>query len=248
MRLAVVPQLTPVEISKAWSPIVEVLAQVGIACELVVHASIEEFESEFMLGKADIVYLNPYHMVMARRAHRYEPLLRDKRPLQGVLVVKSEGPIKTIDQLKGQRISFPGPNALAASLYVRAVLERQYHLKYETHYAFTHRNAVRQVLAGDSAAAGIVKNTLEGEPLEIRQALRVIYSTPEVPPHPIATHPRLDSVLRQKISDLLLAMAVDPLRKPMMQAILMPDPLRARFEQDYAPLEQLKLEAFVKRD
>ncbi|MFZ2739716.1 MAG: phosphate/phosphite/phosphonate ABC transporter substrate-binding protein [Burkholderiaceae bacterium] len=248
LRLAVVPQLTPVELSKAWSPIVQALAQIGIACELTVHPSIEEFETEFMQGKADIVYLNPYHMVMAKRAHRYEPLVRDKRPLQGVLLVKNEGPIKTIEQLKGQRISFPAPNAFAASLYVRAILERQYRLTYEPHYAFTHRNAVRQVLAGDSAAAGIVKTTFEGEPPEVRQALRVIYSTPEVPPHPIAVHPRISADVRKKISDLLLDMAKDPVRKPLMQGILMPDPLRARYEQDYEPLEQLKIESFVKKD
>ncbi len=108
LRLAVVPQLTPIEMSRYWSPVVDALGQRGIPCELVVYPSIAAFEAEFLSGKADLVFLNPYHMVMAHRAHKYEPLLHDARALEGVLLVSADGPVQQIEQLKGQRISFPG--------------------------------------------------------------------------------------------------------------------------------------------
>jgi phosphonate transport system substrate-binding protein len=244
-RLAVVPQLTAVEMTRNWTPIVNALAQQGIDVELVVYPSISKFEPEFLQGTADFVFLNPYHMVMAKRAQRYEPLLRDARPLEGVLVVKADGPVKAMEQLKDHRLSFPAPNAFAASLYIRSVLERQYRLPYDAHYAGTHRNAIRQVLAGDSAAAGLVRTTLEQEPPEVRQAVRVIYTTPPLSPHPLAAHPRVPMSVRNQVSQALLALAANPETKALMGAVQMPSPQVASYAKDYAPLEQLKIEKFV---
>jgi phosphonate transport system substrate-binding protein len=244
-RLAVVPQLTPLEMSRFWSPIVQALGTAGVHCELVVYPSIATFEPEFLKGTADLVFLNPYHMVMAKRAHRYEPLLHDTRPLEGVLVVKNDGPVKKIEQLKDHRISFPAPNAFAASLYIRSVLEREHHLNFETHYALNHRNAIRQILTGDSAAAGVVRTTLEKESPEIQQSLRILYTTPALSPHPIAAHPRVPIAVRKAVVDVLLALAQNPDTKPLMAGIQMPNPVLANYAVDYAPLERLKIEKYV---
>jgi phosphonate transport system substrate-binding protein len=244
-RLAVVPQLTPLEMSRFWSSIVQALGAAGVQCELVVYPSIAEFEPEFLTGKADFVFLNPYHMVMAKRAHRYEPLLHDTRPLEGVLVVKNDGPVKKIEQLKDHRISFPAPNAFAASLYIRSVLEREHHLAYETRYALNHRNAIRQILTGDSSAAGVVKTTLEKESPEIQQSLRVLYTTPALSPHPLAAHPRVPLAVRKAVVDALLALAQNPETKPLMAGIQMPNPVPAIYATDYAPLERFRIEKFV---
>jgi phosphonate transport system substrate-binding protein len=244
-RLAVVPQLTAVEMTRNWSPVVQALKEAGVACELVVSPSIAQFEPEFLKGTADIVFLNPYHMVMARKAQRYEPLLHDTRALEGVLVVKNNGPVKSIEQLNDHRISFPAPNAFAASLYIRSVLERTYKLQFEPHYAQNHRNAIRQVLVGDSAAAGVVRTTLEKEPADIQAQLRVIYSTPTLSPHPIAVHPRVPTATRKLLVDTLLGLAGNTNTKALMAAIQMPDPITTSYAQDYAPLERLKIEKYV---
>jgi phosphonate transport system substrate-binding protein len=245
LRLAVVPQLTPVEMTRAWSPIVQALGQAGVVCELIVYPTIASFETDFLKGRADLIFLNPYHMVMAKRAHKYEPLLHDTRPLEGVLIVKRDGPVNSIEQLKGHRISFPAPNAFAASLFIRSILERQHHLQFDAHYAGTHRNAVRQVLSGDAAAAGVVKTTLEKEPLDVQQAVRVIYTTPPLAPHPLAVHPRVPMAVRQTIMEVMQGLARDLETKPLMAAIQMPNPVNANYVAEYAPLERLKIEKYV---
>lgn len=244
LRLAVVPQLTPVEMYRNWQPMVEALARQGLNCDLVIHPSIAAFEREFEQGSADLVYLNPYHMVMAHRAHRYQPLLRDRRPLEGLLLVPRDGPTRTLADLRGQRISFPAPNALGASLYIRAVLARQ-GVPFEAHYAGNHRNAVRQVLAGDSAAAGLVRSTYELESAPVRQALRVLYATPAIASHPLAAHPRVPADMRTTLATTLQALARDPRTHALMQALQMPEPGAADYEADYAPLDRLGLEKFV---
>ena len=245
LRLAVVPQLTPIEMSRYWSPVVDALGQSGIPCELVVYPSIAAFEAEFLSGKADLVFLNPYHMVMAYRAHRYEPLLHDARALEGVLLVSADGPVQQIEQLKGQRISFPAPNAFAASLYIRSVLDTQHHLPFEAHYAQNHRNAIRQVLLGDSQAAGVVKTTFEKEPPEVQQKLRAIYTTPPLAPHPLAAHPRVSRPVRAAITEVLLGLAAAPQTQAIMAGIQMPSPILTSYAKDYAPLERLKVDKYV---
>lgn len=243
-RLAVVPQLTPVEMYGNWQPLVDALVRAGIPCELVIHPTIALFEREFLGGHADLVYLNPYHMVMARNAHGYIPLLRDQRALEGLLLVAQDAPARSLKDLHGSRISFPAPNALGASLYIRAVLAEE-NIPYQPHYAGNHRNAIRQVLAGDSAAAGLVRATYELEPPEVRQALRVVYTTPAIAPHPIAVHPRVPPALRKQLIDALLALARDSHQQGLLQAIQMPGPVVADYQRDYAPLGRLGLERFV---
>lgn len=245
LRLAVVPQLTPLEMTRFWTPIVDALDRNGIPCELVVYPSIAAFEPEFLKGRADLVFLNPYHMVMAYKAHRYVPLLHDARALEGVLVVKQESLVVRMEQLRTHRISFPAPNAFAASLYMRAVLDRQFKLPFETHYAGTHRNAIRQVLAGDSAAAGIVKTTFEKEPPDVQKSLRILYTTPALPPHPLAVHPRVPPAIRDSLVGVLQGLAANPETQALMAAIQMPAPALANYKRDYAPLEKLGVGQYV---
>ena len=244
LRLAVVPQLTPVEMYRNWQPLVEALEKAGLPCELIIHPSIAVFEREFEQGMADVVFLNPYHMVMAHRTHGYQPLLRDQRPLEGLLLVLRDAPVQRTEELRGQRISFPAPNALGASLYIRAMLDRK-GVGFDAHYAANHRNAIRQVLTGDSAAAGVVRATYEMEPPEVTQALRVLYATPAIAPHPLAVHPRVPAAVRQALTRTLLALAREPQHQPMMAAIQMPQPITADYTRDYAPLSHLGLEKFV---
>lgn len=244
-RLAVVPQLTPVEIMRYWTPIVDVLGKNGIPCELVVYPSIAAFEPEFLKGRADLVFLNPYHMVMAYKLHGYVPLLHDARPLEGVLVVKHDGPVRRLEQLKDHRISFPAPNAFAASLYIRSVLDRQYRLPFDTHFAGNHRNAIRQVLAGDSAAAGVVKTTLEQEPQDVQNNLRVLYTTPVLTPHALAAHPRVPLAVRNGVVETLLDTLSSPDTKAALAVTQMPHPVRANYRRDYAALERMNIEKYV---
>lgn len=245
LRLAVVPQLTALEMSRFWTPVVEALGRTGMDCELVVYPSIASFEKEFLKGTADLAFLNPYHMVMAHKAHGYIPLLRNTRPLEGVLLVRADSPIQRIEQLKNQRISFPAPNAFAASLYIRSVLDKQYRLNIDAHYAQNHSNAIRQVLSGDSQAAGVVKTTLEKESPEVLKELRVIYTTPALPPHPIAAHPRVPQKIRTALVESLKGLAFNPDTQAIMAGIQMPKPIPADYRQDYAFLEKLSIEKYV---
>jgi hypothetical protein len=76
--------------------------------------------------------------------------------------------------LDGQRIAYPIPNAFGASLYVRALLEREHQVKKKADYG-TPTNAYRHVITDQAMAAGGVMATLSSEPPAIGSQLRVLY-------------------------------------------------------------------------
>jgi phosphonate transport system substrate-binding protein len=246
--VAVVPQFPAVEIHRTWSPLLERLgAETGLAFTLQQFASIPEFERAFLAGKPDLVFLNPYHMVMAAGAQRYTPLVRDgAKLLSGILVVRSDSAVKSLADLQDQTVAFPAPNAFGASLYLRALLTEA-SVKFRPDYVKTHTNAYRHVLAGEVAAAGGVRATLDRESPDVQGRLRVLYETPAVPAHPLAAHPRVPSAAQLAVREAMIRIAASDEGKALLRGIQMPAPVISRYEADYAPLKRLGLDRFVVR-
>lgn len=212
---AVVPQFTSFEVHRDWTPVLQHLSEkTGVVLELDLYNDIGSFEKAFLKAKPDFVYMNPYHLVIAREAHPYIPLVRDdSEKLKGILVVRKDSPIRTIDELRGRRIAFPSPNAFSSSLYMRSLLTEKEGLNYIPVYAGTHSNAYRHTLLGITEANGAVVRTLEKQPASVQAALRILYETPAVPSRPVAVHARVPASIYGKIRDELIAMGETEARR-----------------------------------
>lgn len=247
LQLLVVPQFPATEIHATWSQLLEGLKKEGLPrIELIFSKDINEFEEQFKAGRADIIYCNPYHMVMAKKAQGYTPLIRDSKPLTGILVAEtgsSTDEVQSLSDLNGKTLLFPSPNAFGASLYMRALLKREKGLDFVTKYVKTHPNVIRGVVRGEGTAGGMVNATLASESAELQSRVKVIYETPPVPPHPIAAHPRVPAATQEAVAAGVLAYI--KANKQVGANIQMPNPVRADYAKDYKPLEKLGLEAFV---
>ena len=247
LRLLVVPQFPATEIHATWSKLLDGLKKDGLPeIELVFAKDITEFESQFKAGQAELIYCNPYHMVMAKKAQGYTPLIRDSKPLTGILVAttgSAHDGIKELSELNGKTLLFPSPNAFGASLYMRALLKREKGLNFVTRYVKTHPNVIRGVVRNEGQAGGMISATLLAEDPALREKVKVIYETPPTAPHPIAAHPRVDAVMREAISQALL----NYLKQHNAEGadIQIANPILAVYNRDYQPLELLGLEEFV---
>lgn len=240
-----VPQFTPPQVFKEWQPVLNYLAaDTGIEFELRTYDSIPQFEEAFSKGEVDFAYMNPYHAVMAKKAQGYVPLVRDSEELKGVLLARRDGPA-TVEELQGKVIGFPAPNAFGASLYMRALLIEQKHLKFDSRWLQTHSNVYRHVIAEEVAAGGSVMRALESEPPRVQEALKVIFETPGAAPHPLVAHPHVPAADREKVLKSLLAMLNSDNGRAMLKTIRMPGLIKADYARDYLPLEQLRLEKYV---
>ncbi len=247
LSVAIVPQFSAVELQKAWTPLLEKVQTVtGIELRMLTYASIPRFERDFLEGVPDLVFMNPYHAVMAWRAKKYVPLVRDgEKPLTGILVCAQGDGVRTVGDLQGKRIAFPAPNAFGASLYMRALLTEVHHLRFEAAYVKTHTNAYRHVLTGEAQGAGGIRATFEREPAQVRDLLTIMFETPAVAAHPLAAHPRVAASQRQALQDAFLSEASTPEGLALLKPTTLARPVAADYGRDYAPLERLNLARYA---
>ena len=242
----VVPQFPAAKIYTTWSPLLQRIGQdAGLCFELRVSASIPEFEQRFLKGESDFTFLNPYHAVLAYQKKKYQPLLADTQDLlTGILVIRSDNPIKNLNDLKGKNVLFPAPNSFAASLLIRAELAKQ---KIDVNPVFvkTHSNVYRSVINKDALAGGGVNNTLDNEAPEVRQQLRVLYETPAYTPHPIATHPSVTSEVRERFLKAMVKLSQNEEGQKLLDGINLNKPQAVSYAKHYKVLESLQLEKFL---
>ncbi len=245
----VVPQFEQRKLFSTWKPILDELNRsTGLMFVLSGSPKIPVFEKRFIRGEFDFAYMNPYHVLKAHASQGYIPLVRDgENPLHGILVVSKNSPIKTITELKGATIAFPSPNALGASLLMRADLQRLHGITVIPRYVQTHSSVYLHVLQNLTAAGGGVARTLDTQPLAVKDGLKIIYTTRPMAPHPIVAHPRVAEGHRKQVQQALLNMAKTPSGQALLAKIPLRAPLTATMN-DYRLMGGWGLEAFYEDD
>jgi phosphonate transport system substrate-binding protein len=244
---AVVPQYTPLTVHRRWYPLLEELSkQAGITYQLRIYDNFNEFIKDLKQGRPDFAYLAPYHLVLARRAQGYIPLIRDSSTnLQGLVVVPKNSPYRNIRELDGKQIDFPSPNAFAASLYLRAYLQEHEKISFTPRYLGNHDNVYRHVASGFSEAGGGVNTTLSRQPAGLQARLRVLFKMPVVASHPVAAHPRVPEHVRKQFVKLITTRVTNGKMQGYLDRVQLNKPVMADYNKDYAPLESLKLERYL---
>lgn len=243
--VGVVPQFEARRIAEIWQPLLdEISQQSGIKLQLKASSSIPVFEKQLAAGEFDFAYMNPYHAVVAYDQQGYIPLLRDTgRSLFGVIVVRKDSPIQTVNELNGETVAFPSPNALGAALLPRAEFDRKFNIKINELYVKSHSSVYLNVLLGKAAAGGGVQKTLAQQPEKIRNQLRVLYKTTEVPAHPITVHPRIDRAIQDKVKAAFITLGNSDKGRNLLKNIPMKRIGKTSIE-DYAPLKGMGLEEY----
>jgi len=241
----VVPQFEARKLYRIWKPILNILEQkTGHHFNLIGTESIPEFEHQFMQGRYDFAYMNPWHSLIAFEQQGYLPLVHDgKRKLQGILVVRQDSKITELSQLQGKTVAFPAPNTLEASLLTRAELTTLHHLTVHPRYVGTHSSAYLNVALNQAAAAGGVSRTLQQQPPILRNLLKILYKTRVIPPHPVSAHPRVPEQVRIQVTQAFLAMANNSEQQKLLTQIPMQHPVIASVS-DYQVLKKLGLDNF----
>ncbi len=242
--VGVVPQFEPRKMFSIWQPLVDELGKrTGHPLKLVVPLTVSEFERELEKGSYDFVYANPYHIMRVIPKQAYIPLVRDRTPLRGILLVRKDSTLQSLKELNGKTLAVPSPNALGASLLLRADLEYLHQVRMTLVNVKTHSSAYLNVLNGLTDAAGGVEKTLAEQDEPIRNALKVVYTTRDMPSHPIAAHPRVKKEVYEKVRQSILELAATPAGKKWLEDVPMTEPVTASIE-DYLTMRKWGLESY----
>jgi len=240
----VVPQFEQRKLYAIWKPIIDELERTtGLSFTLVTTLKINDFEKEYQTEKFDFAYMNPYYIIRGIPPGTYIPLIRDKKSLRGILVVRKDGQVKTVADLAGQTVAFPSPNALGASLMIRAELERLFGVKVKPLYVKTHSSVYLHVAKDLAAAGGGVQKTLQEQDAGIKDLLTVLHTTRPMPSHPVSAHKGIPPEVRDKVLDAFLAMGRSEAGRTLLSKIPVQELERATLG-DYLVMESWGLDKY----
>jgi|GEM_PF-137708 len=247
-RFGVVPQFDSRQLTSVWLPLLkQVEIRAGCRLEYKGTKDIPTFEMGFEEGDFDFAYMNPYHSSVAWDKQKYTPLIRDhSRQLYGIIVVRKDSEIENVEDLNGETLAFPAPNALGASLLMRAELRNEHQLDFTPLYAETHDSVYLSVISGKCVAGCGVMSTFNQQEDRVKDQLRVIYTTRKLAPHPVVSHPRVPAEVVARVQRAFYEVSQAPCWEHLLANVPMNTPGPAT-RKDYEELEQLGLEEFYVR-
>ncbi|MEK7697216.1 MAG: phosphate/phosphite/phosphonate ABC transporter substrate-binding protein, partial [Pseudomonadota bacterium] len=205
----VVPQLSPIVTAERWQPLLnEVSRQTSVSLRFATASGITRFEERVLHGEYDYVYVNLLLFQQALKSQGYRALVRDEKPLRGIIAVRHDGP-KSLNELAGKTLAFPAPRAFGATLLTRADL-RRLAIPHDVSYLGTHESVYQSVAQGRHMAGGGVLHSFELLPAAQRQGLRILHTTAPVMAHVVAVHPRVPAPEAERVRQTLLKLHEQP--------------------------------------
>ena len=160
-------------------------------------------------------------------------------------MVNKNNPINNPKELNGKTIAFPAPNALGATLMVRADLKDKFNIQYKPRYVKTHPSVYLNVILDQTSAGGGVLGTLNRQSIEIKNNLKVIHETEKVSPHPFAVHPRVPQDVAKSVKEALLEIGESDQGKEWLRKTPISEIGVVNIESYYG-LNKMNLERFLK--
>jgi phosphonate transport system substrate-binding protein len=200
------------------------LAEFGISeGKVVVAPDLEKMAELLKNGEVDLFFESPYGATVVYNQAGAVPLLRrwkgGVKEYHSVIVVRQDSGVASPADLKGQTIAFEDPGSTTGYLMPKAyLLEQGYSLVEKSGstpvasdqigyvFAQSEENVMTMLLLGQVAATALNNLDYEDIPAEGRAELVVIGQSQSVPRHVALASLKTDKKLRQRLTELLLAM------------------------------------------
>ena len=214
------PQQAATELAKRWMPIMRYLSEKsGVPLQFRTAKDIPTFQQQMKEGVFDFAFINPYHYTVFHKSAGYDAFAREKDGrLVGVLVVKRDGPIHEVGQLAGVTAAFPAANALAAT-WLPLIHLKEKNITVMPQYVTSMDSVYRSVAKGLFPVGGGEMRTLGTIDPEVKQQLRVLWSSEALPPFTFAAHPRVPKDAVAKVQKAMDEMDRDPQGQVLLKAI-----------------------------
>ncbi|TAN53937.1 MAG: phosphate/phosphite/phosphonate ABC transporter substrate-binding protein [Methylococcaceae bacterium] len=122
----VFPLHNPERLQEIFGPLLDYLSEntPGVSFRLEASRNYAAFEEKLYDRAFDFALSNPYQTVNAL-PHGYQVFgkMGDDDNFRGIILVRKDGPVRDIADLKGKAVAFPAPTALAAALLPQFFLQ-----------------------------------------------------------------------------------------------------------------------------
>jgi len=216
-----VAQDTPAVMYKRLGPLKDYLSQaLNRPVELKLSPNMGDAIKKVASNKVDVTYLTPVAYLRAHEQGNSQliaKMVTNKRStFQLMIVVRADSPIKTVEQLVGKKFAFGDKKALLQRATVTGAgvsLEKLGSYEFIGHYDNIARGVARGLYD-----AGILKDTkaFKWE----KKGLRILYSSPHLPPYNIAASNKLDKQTIAALRKAFLQLDINnPKHKNVIKAL-----------------------------
>ncbi|MDO8989670.1 MAG: phosphate/phosphite/phosphonate ABC transporter substrate-binding protein [Sideroxyarcus sp.] len=240
------PLHNPTRLLEVYGPVVDRLNAAIPQAHFRLEASrnYEEFEKKLYGRRFDFAMPNPYQTVRSLKyGYHVFGKMGDDDLFRGIILVRKDSGIRNVADLKGKKVSYPAPTALAATLMPQYYLHTHgldVNRDIENLYVGSQDSSMMNVLRGHVAAGAtwvVPWNNFQRENPEQAAQLEVKWQTESLPNNGWVVREDVPSTLAAKVSKVL----IDLRRTPEGRAILKKMGI-SRFdyasEETYRPVRQ----------
>ncbi|MDC8772177.1 phosphate/phosphite/phosphonate ABC transporter substrate-binding protein [Roseateles albus] len=244
-----VPYLPVQQLVRLYEPVVNLFERtLSKPSRLASAPDFEQFIERARRGEFDLVGASPHVARILHREAGFLPLVRATAPLEPLLIVPLDSPIKRLQDLQQQAVLMADPFAVHALIALREMRDQGLvpGRDFKLLVAGTQRNAVQRMLKGDAAAAVGSASTLGILPAELSGRFRVLLRAPKgLTPMAYMAHPRLRPQLG-RLKQALLAFPATPEGQAMLKAA-QHDGLVTLTDAELASVDPLVVEFYKQR-
>ena len=213
------PTQSATELAKRWTPIMQYLSEKsGVPLQFKTAKDIPTFQQQMREGVYDFAYINPYNYLLDHKSIGYNAFAREKDgKLFGVLVVKKDGPIRSVEQLNAQTVAFPTAAAIASTWLPLGMLKDK-GVQVTPQYVNSMDSVYRSVAKGLFPAGGGEMRTLGTLDAEVRSQLQVLWTSEALPPFAFEAHPRVPKAVLAKVQKAMTEMETNEQGMALLKA------------------------------
>ena len=252
LRFGVVSFYNPRLMYIKYQPLIDYLnVHTGRHWELVIGPSYERTVEDLCSGALTVAYLGPYTYERAHARCGALPVVKlntgGQPTYRSLIMVRADNPIKSLQELAGQRFGFGSPMSTSSHLMPRAMLAEaglRPGVNLACRYYFHHERAARAVLLGEVDACGV--RDIVGEKFTHR-GLRVLATSEPMPNFPFVVAPGSPASVRD---ELFTTLVEQPVADPAAGAAIrgwdeeLSGGFVAASDAEYAPIRRLAIRVF----
>ena len=216
----VFPYLPPRELELVFAPIAADFSRaLGRKVQFTTSTNYEVFAERLDQQEFDVAFMQPFDYVRAADQHGYVPLAARGETLKALIVTAPDSSLKTLDDLRGKRISLP-PMDAAVSHLVRTYLRKNGLIPGQDVTLVYHRSHVscmQQVLIEASAACGTAAPGIRYFKSRMKVDMRVMLESEPIPHTLFAAHTRMPIKDRAQLLETIVSWSNTPEGKALLE-------------------------------
>mgnify|MGYP000098867940 FL=1 len=205
LTLAIEPFLSARALVGAFQPLCNHLGdKTGKKVVAITAANYDQYAQRLLNQEFDIAIIGPHTALLAAQKANYLPLLKGEGFLKALMIVDKNSTYQRPADLKGQTIALPDHLTMTSMLgaeFFRPADAAPIDVRFR--YNDFHNTAALMMLRGEAAAAVVADSALLPMSMEIRENIRIIAESKQVPQMVMLVHSRVPTEMRDKLHDAM---------------------------------------------